>query len=118
MQTEREKSNTSKSNIKASSLSSFLLKKRLYQFSQPQKYRTVALKTFKKIQKDSKDQSRFQNLRSWEKVCQTAMAACFFPFPLRFAPAEKLLNLYKSYSEYCTQAPRQKTCRFAIVLLG
>lgn len=59
MQIARGRSNIGKSNIEASSLSSFLLKKSLYQFSQPQKYRTTVLKTIKKIKKDSKDQTRF-----------------------------------------------------------
>lgn len=59
MQIARGKSNTSKSNTKASNLSSFFLKKILYQFSQPQKYRGAALKTIKKIEKDSKDQTGF-----------------------------------------------------------
>lgn len=87
-----------KSNIKASSLSSSLLKKKKFSISlaslrNAEQHHSRQLKRSRKTSRIKPDSETW----ALRKVSQTAMAACFFPFPQHFAPTAKLFNLYKSY---------------------
>lgn len=86
-----------KSNIKATSLSSPLLKKKIsISLGSLRSAEQNHSRQFKRSRKTStiKPDSETGALR---RVCQIAMAACFFPFPQHFAPTAKLCDLYKSY---------------------
>lgn len=88
-----------KSNIKASSPSSSLLKKKKKNFSvslaslrNAEQYHSRQLRRSRKTSRIKPDSETW----ALRKVSQTAIAACFFSFPQHFAPTAKRFNLYKS----------------------